>query len=152
MEELYTDFYSGLFRYCTSLARHRSAAEDLCQETFLRALTHMEELLDMRPEQKGAWLRRTARNLWIDWVRRGGRETFPGEEELELASFREDFTQGEVAQLLDRLPPEEGPLFRMRYFEGYNATELGELFGLPPGTVRSRLTSARKRLKKLMKE
>ena len=34
----------------------------------------------------------------------------------------------------------------MRYFEGYNATELGELFSLPPSTVRARLASARKRL------
>lgn len=152
MEELYEKHYQELVRVCTSLARDRSAAEDLAQETFLRALTHLGELLDMKPEQKRAWLRKTARNLWIDQTRKNRRETFPGEEELELASFEEDFSRGEVAYLIACLPPEEGPLFRMRYFEGYNATELGEIFNLPPGTVRSRLSSARRRLKKMMNE
>lgn len=152
MEEFYTDFYQELVRVCVSLAHDRSAAEDLAQETFLRAWTHLGEFDELKPEQKRAWMRRTARNLWIDNIRKHGRETFPGEEELELSSFEEDFTRDEVLQLLNCLPPEEGPLFRMRYFEGYNATELGEMFDLPPGTVRSRLASARKRLKKMMKE
>lgn len=152
MEELYQETQSALLRYCISLAHDESAAEDLVQETFLRAWTHLVELAGMKPEQRKAWLRKTARNLWIDSIRKHRRETFPGDEELELASFEEDFTRGEVLQLLNLLPPEEGPLFRMRYFEGYNATELGEIFDLPPGTVRSRLSSARRRLQKMMKE
>ena len=152
MEELYTTYWPGLLRYCTSLAHDGTAAEDLAQETFLRALTHLADLEERGPEQRKAWLRKTARNLWSDSLRKGRREIFPGEEELDLASFEEDFTWGEVAWLLGRLPPEEGLLFRLRYLEGYNATELGELFDLPPGTVRSRLSSARKKLKKWLKE
>lgn len=152
MEELYQETQDALLRYCVSLAHDQSAAEDLQQETFLRAWTHLDELAELKPEQRKAWLRRTARNLWIDNLRKRSRETFPGDEALEMASFEEDFTQGEVLQLLNCLPPEEGPLFRMRYFEGWNAAELGEIFDLPPGTVRSRLSSARKRLRKLLNE
>ena len=37
----------------------------------------------------------------------------------------------------------------MRYIEGYNSTELGEIFDLPPSTVRSRLSSARKKMSKI---
>lgn len=152
MEELYGKYYQELVRVCVSLAHDRSAAEDLAQETFLRAWTHLGEFQELKSEQRKAWLRKTARNLWIDQTRKNRRETFPGAEELELVPFQEDFSRGEVAYLMNCLPPEEGPLFRMRYFEGYNATELGEIFDLPPGTVRSRLSSARRRLKKLMKE
>lgn len=152
MEELYQETQDALLRYCVSLAHDESAAEDLAQETFLRAWTHLDELEDLAPAQRRAWLRRTARNLWIDNLRKHSRETFPGDEALEMASFEEDFTRGEVWHLLNCLPPEEGPLFRMRYFEGWNAAELGEIFDLPPGTVRSRLSSARKRLQKLLKE
>ena len=152
MEELYQETQDALLRYCVSLAHDQSAAEDLWQETFLRAWTHMGELAELKPEQRKAWLRRTARNLWIDNLRKRSRETFPGDEALEMASFEEDFTRGEVQQLLNCLPPEEGPLFRMRYFEGWNAAELGEIFDLPPGTVRSRLSSARKRLRKMLNE
>ena len=68
------------------------------------------------------------------------------QEQLELASFEEDLTGAAVGQLVSRLPETERALFSMRHFEGYNATELGELFHLPPSTVRARLASARRRL------
>ena len=58
----------------------------------------------------------------------------------------EDYTQAAVNELIDRLPDSERGLFVMRYFQGYDSTELGELYDLPPATVRSRLASARKRL------
>lgn len=54
-------------------------------------------------------------------------------------------------QLLNGLPGDEGVLFVMRYLEGYTSKELGEFFGLPPGTVRSRLSDARKHLKTALK-
>ncbi len=152
MEELYQEAQGPLLRYCLTLAYDQSSAEDLAQETFLRALIHLADLEDLSPSQRRAWLRKTARNLWIDSLRKHSRETYPGEEALKLFSFEEDFTRGQVAGLLNCLPPEEGPLFRMRYFEGYNATELGEIFDLPAGTVRSRLSSARIRLQKMLKE
>lgn len=128
------------------------SAEDLCQEAYMRALRHIDEFEDLSPGQQKAWLRKVARNLWIDSIRKRSRESYPGEETLELAPFEEDFTKDEVGQLVNGLPPEERALFSMRYLEGYNATELGELFDLPPGTVRSRLSSARKHLKKMLQE
>ena len=59
-----------------------------------------------------------------------------------------DYGELENAQLLSGLPEEERILFTMRYLEGYNARELGELFGIPPATVRMRLASARKHLQR----
>ena len=67
-------------------------------------------------------------------------------EQLEIHSCEEDFGQVAVGQLVDRLPESERALFALRYFEGYNATELGDLFDLPPSTVRARLASARKKM------
>lgn len=43
--------------------------------------------------------------------------------------------------------PEERRLFTLRYTAGYNASEIGQLLSLPPGTVRSRLAQIRHRLK-----
>ena len=45
------------------------------------------------------------------------------------------------------LTPEERRLFTLRYTAGYNASEIGQLLSLPPGTVRSRLAQIRHRLK-----
>ena len=127
VEELYTAFYDELLRYCASIARQQAAAEDLVQETYLRALGHLDSLEDLSRSQRRAWLYKTARNLYIDRVRKASRETA-------------------VGQLVDRLPESERALFALRYFEGYNATELGDLFDLPPSTVRARLASARKKM------
>lgn len=146
IEELYTTFYNELLTYCTALAQSRTAAEDLVQETYMRALTHAEDVQDLSQGQCRAWLYKTAKRLYIDRVRKLARETCVEQEQLELDSFEEDLTRFVVRQLVSRLPETERALFTMRYFEGYNATELGDLFGLPPSTVRARLASARKRL------
>lgn len=57
--------------YLIALARLRSPeiAEDLAQEVFLRAYLHLGELAE--PAQFGPWVARVARNLAIDWLRRG---------------------------------------------------------------------------------
>ena len=74
------------------------------------------------------------------------------EEYFPLASFEEDLSQAAVAQLIARLPETERPIFTMRCFEGYNSKELGELFALPPATIRSRLASAKRRLREWVQE
>ncbi len=149
IEELYTTFYDGLARYCAVMAQgDRSTGEDLVQETFLRVLTHADDLDGLSRGQCWKWLKKTARNLYIDRVRRRAREAPLAPEDLERSAFEEDLTEAAVGQLIGRLPEEERTLFLMRHFEGYNASELGEIFSLPPATVRSRLASARRRLKK----
>ena len=146
VEELYTDFYDQLLGWCTARIRSPAAAEDLVQETYIRAMTHLEDLEASSRSQRRSWLYKTARNLYIDQVRRLSRETCVEEEQLSLASFEEDLTQTAVRQLVNRLPESERALFSLRYFAGYNATELGDMFGLSPSTVRARLAAARRRL------
>ncbi len=146
VEDLYTSHYDELVYYCTNLARDRATAEDLVQETYIRALTHLEDLQDLSRGQRRAWLYKAAKRIYIDRVRKLAREVCVEREQLELELFEEDLTQAAVGQLVSRLPEMEQALFTMRYFEGYNATELGELFSLPPSTVRARLASARKKL------
>lgn len=146
VEELYADFYDQLLGWCTAQIHSRDTAEDLVQETFLRAMGHLDDLEPLSRAQRRAWLYRTAKNLNVDRVRRRARETPAEEEQLALAAFEEDLSAVAVAQLVDRLPETERALFSLRAFAGYNASELGDLFDLPPSTVRSRLASARRKL------
>lgn len=150
--ELYGTFYKEMLTYCTGMTRNRSAAEDLVQETYLRAMTHWDDFQNLSRNQSRAWLYKTARNLVIDQARKQSRETPVGEEQLALASYEEDLSQAAVAQMIACLPEAERAIFTMRYFEGYNARELGEIFDLPSATVRSRLASAKRRLKDWLKE
>lgn len=147
VQELYAGYRRELAAYAVSMTRNRDMAEDLVQETFLRALTHFDDLRALDAGQCRAWLYKTARNLYIDQVRKRAREAPESREALERRSFEEDFSRSAVAQLVGRLPESERAIFILRYFEGYNARELGEIFSLPPATVRSRLASAKGRLR-----
>lgn len=146
IEELYDMYYEELLRWCLAMTQHRAAAEDLVQDTFLRALKNCHILEDMGRKQCRSWLYQTAKNLYIDRLRHAAFETvfetLP-EQEAEDAAYSAYGNE----ELLSKLPEEERVLFVMRYLEGYNSKELGEMFALPPGTVRSRLSSARKRLR-----
>jgi RNA polymerase sigma-70 factor (ECF subfamily) len=152
LEELYGKFYKEIITYCTAMTKNRASAEDLVQETYLRAFTHWEDLDGLSRGQRRAWLYKTARNLFIDQARKQSRETPMEDEYFPLAAFEEDLSQAAVAQLIARLPEGERTVFTLRYFEGYNAKELGDMFDLPSATVRSRLASAKRRLRQWVEE
>lgn len=152
LEDIYAAFYRDLLAYCQAMTKSRSSAEDLVQETYLRAMSHWEDVESLSRSQSRSWLYKTARNLYIDQMRKLSRETPEEEDKLALAPFEEDLTRAAVLQLIARLPDGERALFSMRYFEGYNARELGELFELPAATVRSRLAAARRRLRQWIEE
>lgn len=149
MNELYAQHFEELVGFCTMLCRDRERGQDLAQETFLRALEHGEQLIPLTKEQRRAWLCRTAKNLFLDETRRNARFLsrmqilYDGEAEEESG-----FSQAETELLLLRLPPDVRTLFRLRYLEGYSAAELGETFGMPPATVRTKLSRARQLLRK----
>lgn len=151
MDELYNSLYGELTGWCTAMAGSRAAAEDLVQEAFLRALVNYGLLEGLDAGKRRAWMYRTVKNLFIDRKRREAFETAVGQ--MPEEGFEEtEYVRVDDAQLLGALAPEERLLFTMRYLEGYNSAELGKIFGLPPGTVRSRLSGARKRLRQSMED
>lgn len=148
IEELYTSFYKELTAWCQRKTHDAALSEDLVQETFVRALKHFSLLESLDIRQQRAWMYRTLKNLYVDHIRHNAFETATES----LPEFPEDeaaFSDVNCRQILNVLPDEEKVLFILRYLAGYNSTEISKIFGLPPGTVRSRLSSARKRLRKI---
>lgn len=151
LEELYQKHYRELYRYCLAACRNPGTAEDLVQEAFVRALTHADTFSLLGPQQQRAWLYKTVRNLLYDRYRRYKQlETLLAAAEEETAATDDGYTAVEIALLLSQLPDRERSLVQMRYLEGYNATELGKLFGEPPSTIRARLRRARQLLKQML--
>lgn len=148
VSELYALFYWELLRYMKKSAYSMAEAEDIVQETFLRALEH-EELLDsMSQVQCRAWLYKTAKNVCIDRIRRVRAEPLLTRRD----GITDDLTEAEVAQLCSVLTDQERQLFLLHYFEGYPATELAAQFQMPASTIRTRLFTARSKLRKLYPE
>lgn len=142
LEQMYQLFYWELLKYMRRNTASEAEAEDIVQETFLRALEHEDRLEAMREEQCRAWLYRTAKNVQIDRYRH--RKAEPELTEPEAAE--DDLTRAEVMQLCAALDEETGRLFWLRYFQGYNASELGQMFSMNPSTVRAKLMNARRAL------
>ncbi|MGN0387443.1 MAG: RNA polymerase sigma factor [Suilimivivens sp.] len=146
IEKLYEKYHQELVKWCQGMTDSFQTAEELVQEAFLRAML-FEELLTMLDEgQRRSWLYRTVKNMYIDRIRHFSRETIT-EILPEKQKEPEELREAEWKDLLDSLPDIEGMLFSMRYLEGYNSRQIGEMLSLPPGTVRSKLSSARKHLK-----
>lgn len=151
IEKLYTVYFSEMVSYTAAMTKNRSEAEDIVQETFLRAMANLNVLSSLSDAQCRSWLYKTAKNIFIDRVRKNSRisleESFPDLSE----EYSDDLSILAVAELLKVLPEDESLLFRLRYFCGYNSSELASLYSIPPGTVRSKLSSARKKLKDILK-
>lgn len=149
-EELYRKYRMELVNWCTAMTRSKALAEDLVQEAFLRALLNEELIQGLLPEQQRAWLYRTVRNLYTDRLRKAAFESalsqFSDEPQCTAA-----YDEADVRQVVATLPEDERILFVMRYWQGYSSSELGAIFGLPAGTVRYKLSSARNRLKDQLK-
>lgn len=153
-DEMYEEFWDKLEHFCARLCHDEGQAEDLTQEAFLKALQNRALIESFNARQCKAWLFAVARNLYCDQVRRAAKEQelmealLPeGDEEPadETASAAVGLT--DLESLMGALAPAERMLFTLRYAEGYNARELGQLLKLPPGTVRTRLLKIRKKLK-----
>ena len=146
-EDLYADHYKELVAYGTHMSGSKEFAEDLVQETFVKALVNTETLLDLSPNKQRAWLFRTFKNLFIDRYRRAVLES--EFEQNWQPKYTEDRGMQEIenAMLLQSIHPQDRAIFQLRYFDGYSAEEIAQMMNLPSGTIRSKLSRCRKFLK-----
>ena len=148
--ELYTVYRPELMRYCRAMCGNAGDAEDLLQETFIKALSNQDLLVELGEKERRAWLYKVARNLFYDACRRQTvRRRSPAQAE---EASDGGFSEAEAAMLLSALPQDLSRLFSGRYLEGYTSRELAEKYGLSPSGVRAALSRARKLLREGSKE
>jgi RNA polymerase sigma-70 factor (ECF subfamily) len=152
---LYAEHGGVLFRYALHLmGGDRQRAEDLVQETIVRAWRHPDALAE-RPARP--WLFAVARNLAVDSYRaRQARPTELGEAALNLLPSDDDadrtLESWAVADALASLRPEHRRVIIETYYRGCSVAEASATLGIPPGTVKSRTFYALKALKLALQE
>ena len=146
-EELYEDHYKELVAYGIRMSGNKELAEDLVQETFVKALMNTATIEDLSPTKQRAWLYRTFKNLFFDRYRRAILES--EYEQNWQPEYLEDrgIQEIENAMLLQSISSQDRAIFQLRYFDGYSAEEISQMMNLPPGTIRSKLSRCRKHLK-----
>ena len=142
--DLYTTEREALLRYAESLTRDRSRAEDLVQEAFVRAMSHLDRLRELTRGQQRGWLYRVVKNRFIDGVRRAERWRPVASALRRAAAQTADPVLADVRlwELLDRVPETYREVLHDRFVLGMTGAEIGEKLGIPAATVRSRLRLA----------
>ncbi len=163
--ELVRRYERPLYSLIVRMVRDPSAAEDLAQEVFVKAI---RALRSYDPERKfSSWLFKIAHNTTIDQLRRKGLDTEPLEsddDELDpirsladhsIADPEEDLRRRQLGAALDKavagLRPEYREVMLLRFREGLPYEEIADLTGLPLGTVKTHIHRARKEMAEAMR-
>lgn len=150
IEHEIVEYIPRLRRYARALLRgNASAADDLVQDCLERALSRLH--LWRRGTDLRAWLFTLMHNLYVNQLRRGGREMVLEEIPERSSDANADHGRmGEIEQALALLQPDQREILLMVTLEGLSYREVAAVIGIPEGTVMSRLARARERLRRAL--
>lgn len=159
LEKLVEMYYVEAVRTAYLVTRDRSLAEDIAQAAFLRVYERIHQFQADRPF--APWFFRSIVNdalMSERWKRHAPRRAEISSEEASLAAYEPALDELLVAaetseaiwDALGKLTPEQRAVVVMRYYVGLNEAEMSSRLDLPKGTVKSRLHTARQRLRRLL--
>ena len=158
MRTLYAEHAGPLLGYVLKLTDgDRQRAEDVVQETLLRAWRHPESLDPSRGSLR-PWLWTVARNIVVDAARARRARPFEVAAEDALAAVSVDdqieraLLSWEVAEALGTLSADHRAVLIETYYRGRTVAEAADALGIPAGTVKSRAFYALRALRLALEE
>lgn len=159
MKALYDEHAAALWRYALRLTSDRTRAEDVVQETLLRAWQHPEVLTntDGTARSARAWLFAVARNMIIDESRSARfRNEVKGLDKAPERSGPDDVTAALdrmlIADAMAQLSPEHREVIHRSYYKGWTTAQIAADLGIAEGTVKSRLHYAVRAMRLTLQE
>ncbi len=156
MQQLHDEHASALWGFCLHLTSDPVRAEDVAQETLLRAWQHYDRLDESRGSVR-SWLFTVARNIVIDEWRSKRFQNERSTDELPEPGDAVDQTDTllqswVVADALTQLSPEHRAVLLECYYRGRSVAEASRRLGVPEGTVKSRTHYALRALRLALEE
>jgi len=134
-----------LRRFARSLCRDSGDAEDLVHDSLERAFAHRRQF---RGADLRAWLNAIMINCFRSGLRRA--RAAPAivvlDEGLAAPQAADPLARTGIARALERLDPDQRAVLMLVVVEGYSYAEVAQMLAVPPGTVMSRLSRARRAL------
>jgi RNA polymerase sigma-70 factor (ECF subfamily) len=156
VRQLYSRHYKTLHSYVRRFCPDRASADDIVQETFIRAWRHLPQLVtDDRPVRP--WLFRVARNLLIDADRAARSRPVtvpaqPAEDARTDSGLDQVLDRQLVSGALQHLSPAHRTVLVETFYNGGTLTTVARQLGIPPGTARSRLHYALRALRQQLED
>jgi len=165
-EAIVRSYQKRVYGVALRMTRRHEVADDIVQETFVRAYSHLDRFEVGRP--LAPWLTRIAANLCINYLTAAARREQQFAEgdgpAAEPPAPRADGEPEPLAELLSlefrraldasvqKLPPDQRIVFDLKVHEEMRYEEIAEALDISTGTVMSRLFRARQKLKAMMKD
>jgi len=154
---------TALYRAALRFTHTVADAEDLVQETCLRALQNLDQL--RQPEAAKAWVFAVLRSIYLRRAKRGSAAPIVCVDDLDAAALPPRDTGelssgspfqwavlGEVRGATLRLPPVYREVLVLTHVGGFSYREMAQILDIPVGTVMSRLFRARRLLRSALRE
>ncbi|MGL4818645.1 MAG: RNA polymerase sigma factor [Bacilli bacterium] len=141
------DFYRIAYRYM----QDENLALDMVSDSVLKAYRAMGSVKE--PAYFKTWFIRILMNTCMNEIKKRKRETLGGELLEEVATDAPDVpTSITLHEAIDTLPPTEQTIIALRFFEDMKIESVAQMMELNPNTVKTKLYSALKKLKKMIGE
>lgn len=156
IEAIYAQHFSGVYRYVFSLCREEALAEEITQETFYKAMEHLDQFHGQC--KLFVWLCQIAKNTYFTYgkkrrrlVEMDDRSPAPPAPDMEEALFDRE-TAWALHQRLHKLREPYKEVFSLRVFGELSFSQIGELFGKTDSWARLIFYRAKKELRRGLDE
>ena len=165
-DELLARYQGKLFNYIYFIVRSQELAEDLFQETFVKAIMTIQQGRYTASGKFGAWLTRIAHNMIIDSFRQERSENTISNDETDVDLLNDadlcddniemqmvnDQTLSDVRRLMDALPDNQREVVYMRYYQDLSFKEIAEIIGVSINTALGRMRYALLNMRRIAEE
>lgn len=165
-DELLSRYQGKLFNYIYFIVRNQEQAEDIFQETFVKAIVTIQQGRYTADGRFGAWLTRIAHNLVIDSFRQERNENTVSNDEVEVDLFNNadlcddnvemqmvnDQTLADVRCLIDALPDNQREVVYMRFYQDLSFKEIADITGVSINTSLGRMRYAILNMRRIAQE
>jgi RNA polymerase sigma factor (sigma-70 family) len=158
-DQVYSCLFPIIFRVSYRITGDKEAAEDLCQEAFIRYMGRNAGLPDL--DQTKFWLIHVVRNLSLNFEKRKQRaraafgrlkRISPTVQEPRESEVIDEEIRSDVQTALNRLPHNLRMPLVFREYADLSYKEIGNILGLSESNVKIRIFRAREKLEKILKE
>ena len=143
-ERLANTYADAILRLSYAYLKNTQDAQDVCQTVFVRLLTEPREFES--GEHERAYILRMAANACKDLLKSPWRRRTCDLEACAQVPAPET-SDGSVLAAVNQLPAHYRSVIYLFYYEGYQASEIGEILGVPTATIHTRLARGRARLR-----